>query len=356
MTRELISRAECSALKGIAILGIVLHNYCHFMGWAVKENEYTFDPSKPVRMLARLLSPDGNLFVHLLSFFGHYGVPVFLFVSGYGLVQKYEREGTPAVSTGRFVGYHYMKLLRLMFLGFIAFAVVSMCHPHGYHGYTVGRVVAQLLMYINFLPDPDHIIKPGPYWYFSLMLQLYIVYRVLLHRSPSRNVVVMIVACWLLEVLCEQDFDSMNRVRYNFFGGMLPFGMGLLYARHGTWIGRKRALAGFILSSLMVFCLSFSFQGWLWCPLFVVTGAVCGVRMLPQKVLPPLVWVGSVSAAMFVVHPIMREIIIPMSYRGHTYTGLLIYFVTTLLLSWAFLKLMRHIPSPKLKQNEDKGH
>ena len=52
--------------------------------------------------------------------------------------------------------YNYAKLLRLMFLGYIAFAVVCYLDPHGYHGYTVGRVVAQLFMYINILPDPDH--------------------------------------------------------------------------------------------------------------------------------------------------------------------------------------------------------
>ena len=127
----------------------------------------------------RLTSLNHDLFVHLFSFFGHYGVPVFLFVSGFGLVMKYEREDSERVPAMRFTKYHYHKLLRLMFLGYIAFAVVSYLHPHGYHGYTIGRVVAQLLMYINFLPDPDHIIKPGPYWYFSLMMQLYVLYRLL---------------------------------------------------------------------------------------------------------------------------------------------------------------------------------
>ena len=35
---------EHSGIEGaesIAILGIILHNYCHFLGFAVKENEYT---------------------------------------------------------------------------------------------------------------------------------------------------------------------------------------------------------------------------------------------------------------------------------------------------------------------------
>ena len=193
--------AESKALRGIAILGIMLHNYCHFLGFAVKENEYTFTATKPMQLLGRLMHADQYLFVHVLSFFGHYGVPVFLFISGFGLVCKYEQRTPQPVRALPFVGYHYLKLLRLMFLGYIAFAVVSYLHPHGYHGYTVGRVAAQLLMYINLLPDPDHIIKPGPYWFFGLMLQLYIVYRLLIYRQRSAGVVALIAVCWLAQAV-----------------------------------------------------------------------------------------------------------------------------------------------------------
>ena len=81
---------QCSALRGLAIIGIFLHNYCHWLGLAVKENEYTFTIDKCRRLLEVMTHPDINLPVHLLSFFGHYGVPVFLFLSAYGLVMKYE--------------------------------------------------------------------------------------------------------------------------------------------------------------------------------------------------------------------------------------------------------------------------
>ena len=39
---QLLNRAECDVLRGIAILGIVLHNYTHWLRPMVKENEYTF--------------------------------------------------------------------------------------------------------------------------------------------------------------------------------------------------------------------------------------------------------------------------------------------------------------------------
>lgn len=350
--QRLLSITESKALRGIAILGIILHNYCHFLGFAVKENEYTFDAEKPRMLLDRLCAMSDYLFVHVLSFFGHYGVPVFLFISGFGLVMKYEiKEKDSRVSIGRFTWYHYAKLLRLMFLGYIAFAVVCYMHPHAYHGYTIGRVIAQLLMYINMLPDPDHIIKPGPYWYFGLTLQLYLIYRLLLFRRRSAYTVALIIVCWALQTLFSPEmygnFDSLNRIRYNFIGAMLPFGMGMLYARHGKLLPKPAYAALAVVSAAAVFAGSFWFSSWMWVPAFIVIGAVATFKAMPEKALKPLVWVGALSSALFVVHPIMREIIIPMSYRGQVYTGIAIYIASSFIVAWLFKMLLRLIPMPK---------
>ena len=353
MKKELLSMAESKALRGIAILGIILHNYCHFLGFAVKENEYTFTASKPRQLLERMLMLDDNLFIHVMSYFGHYGVPVFLFISGFGLVYKYERSTPTRVRALPFIGFHYAKLLRLMFLGYIGFAVVSYLHPHGYHGYTVGRVIAQLLMYINLMPDPDHIIKPGPYWYFGLMLQLYIVYRLVLYRRSSAVTLALIVLCTAVQAFFPPSVDEggeiLNRIRYNFIGGMLPFGAGILYARHGRNLPLPINLTIVVVSAFIVFIGSFYFWSWLFVPLFIVTGAVATMKLIPDKALAPCVWFGAISSALFVMHPITREIIIKMSYRGYIYTGLITYIVASILLAWLFKLMFRYIPKPKLK-------
>ena len=96
--QQILTRTQCSAMRGIAIIGIFLHNYCHWLGMAVKENEYTFTAGNCRRLLEVMTQPDWNLPVHLLSFFGHYGVPVFLFLSAYGLVMKYENGGNDTIT------------------------------------------------------------------------------------------------------------------------------------------------------------------------------------------------------------------------------------------------------------------
>ena len=85
MDKPLLSLAESKALRGIAILGIILHNYCHFLGFAVQENEYTFTLAKPMQLLDRIMTLNPDLLVHVLSFFVHSGVPVFLFLPVFAL-------------------------------------------------------------------------------------------------------------------------------------------------------------------------------------------------------------------------------------------------------------------------------
>ena len=95
-------------MRGIAIMAIMLHNYCHWLNFAVKENEYQFHSDRAAAFWQSLTTPDGMLPIQLLSFLGHYGVPVFLFLSGYGLVLKYERENEPSYRPLPFIKFHYL--------------------------------------------------------------------------------------------------------------------------------------------------------------------------------------------------------------------------------------------------------
>lgn len=93
MNNDLLTRRECTALRGLAILGIFLHNYCHWLSPVVKENEYQYFQHNVDWLAQAMQNPDLLLPAHLISFFGHYGVPIFLFLSAYGLERKY---GGPA--------------------------------------------------------------------------------------------------------------------------------------------------------------------------------------------------------------------------------------------------------------------
>lgn len=343
--RALLNRTECSALRGIAILGIFLHNYLHWLKPMAKENEYQFHQANVDGMMERIMSPSWDILLQFFSFFGHYGVPVFLFLSGYGLVLKYENAG-PTASGGdtvrdvsQFIRQHFMKLFPMMALGFTVFAMVDWITPMRHH-WSWSDIIGQLTMTINLFPKPDSVIWPGPYWFFGLMMQLYLLYRVVLYRRGNKVLLTLILLCWAMQAMCfdAPEGEALNRIRYNFIGGMLPFGMGILLARMPS-LPRPTASANLsvlILSLFAVLTLSLGFHAWLWVPAFVVSLHVALIKILPSFCIKAFDWLGVLSAAIFVCHPITRKIFIPISRSGDIMDGLVLYVVTTLVLAMLF--------------------
>ena len=86
----MLNKHDTGALKGIAILCIAIHNFCHWLPMAVHENEYVFRLEDSLKLLHHVQMLHPQVLLNVFSHFGHYGVPVFLFLSGYGLVCKYE--------------------------------------------------------------------------------------------------------------------------------------------------------------------------------------------------------------------------------------------------------------------------
>ena len=362
---EFLSRTQCNMLRGVAILGIFLHNYCHWLNPVVKENEYTFTQYNVDRFTQAMLHPDVLFPLHILSFFGHYGVPVFLFLSAYGLARKYENASSvPSQSvtesrlaafgeaTGglNFIVFHFLKLFKMMLIGFVLFTMVDALIPPSFH-YKFINIIAQLGMFNNLLPEPDRIIWPGPYWFFGLMLQLYVVYRLLMYRRHWSVTVMLIVCCWLVQAFCDPEGEIINRIRYNFVGGMLPFGAGYLYARYGRVCSKPAYAAVLLLSTVAVVVFSYNFQAWFFVPLFVCFGSIAMVKLLPERgtAVSWLAWMGSLSAALFVCHPVIRKIFIPYSRRGDVYTGLLLYVIASIAVAWVVRELMKRIPDMHLK-------
>lgn len=347
---KFLNRRECTAMRGIAIIAIVLHNFCHWInGPIVKENEFRFRIGRVSGMLDAVLAPDINLPVQLISFFGHYGVPVFLFLSGWGLVMKYEREGRPSVGTLPFIRYNYLKLLRIMIVGFVAYLIVDRMTP-GAHRYTLDVVVGHLLMVVNFVGNPDHTIHPGPYWFFGIMMQLYVAYILVLGRFRHWSVVVvMVVIGMLIQIPKEPDSLDLEWTRYNLFGSILPFGAGLLMARSSvinrlycctavTWA------AVIIISVLLAFVMSLSYYLWFAVPVFICLGTMAVVKLLPRRLFDGAVWMGSISAALFVSHPIARKLFISVSRQGDIYCGILLYIIAAVGIAWTIKILTDKIP------------
>ena len=109
---------------------------------------------------------------------------------------------------------------------------------------------------------------------FGLMLQLYIVYRLFMYRRHWTWTVALILLCAAIQLACDPESDALNRWRYNCIGGILPFGAGLLYARYMASLVYEHTLLSFIVSTIAVFLMSFTYISWYLVPLAVCSAAI----------------------------------------------------------------------------------
>lgn len=359
--KNFLSQSDCNVLKGIAIIGIFLHNYFHCLPGIVGENEFAFDISKPFDLLNSIKSFSTDLPLHIISFFGHYGVPIFLFLSAYGLEMKYNNSAVGENPNNvkdiwRFSKYHFLKLFRLMFVGYVTFLAVNYSVRGTIH-LSAESIVLQLSMLINIHKYYFHEIIPGPYWYFGLMLQLYVFYRLFLYKRHWGFIVCYIIVFTLLQLMFITDQRHLPFYRYNFMGNVLPLGLGILYSRYGYLITpdgsnrRSKWSVGLVLlcSLMLIFILSFNFKSWIFIPAFVCIFSVYAIFVLKKLsfIYDIMLWFGSLSSYLFISHPIARRIFINVSKYENVYTGLICYILVSISLAWIFREIMKKIPNPR---------
>ncbi len=382
---KILTKSQCDVMRGIAIIGIVLHNFCHWLAigspaGSIKENEYDFVMANSQRMWDYFTHGiDAFAPIQFFSFFGHYGVPVFLFLSGFGLVMKYERRGANHVKALPFLGYYWIKLFRLMILGYVI--PTALFVMMGAHGQSWDEVLAQLALVTNlcFYPNPGVALPSGfgPYWFFGLMLEVYVLYRLLVY--PTRNddcgvwrwlsPVLVVIVTWMLQEIFASNADAIHYMRYNVVIAGLPFGLGILVGRYGL-----PALSRWMWGALSLLCLlgmavmSMDYHAWLWSPVVVILGVMSFVKVLESLsrkrfavaavVERCLLWVGALSSFIFVVHPIVRKPLFSAILSKHDtlmashYLWLCAYVAGSLVLAWLYKLLLKRIPSPKI---DDEG-
>ena len=336
---ELLNKTECAILKALAIVMIMVHNYTHLLRGRTPENEYTFHLARTYQLLGNVLHPDSSILLHLFSFLGHYGVPIFLFLSGYGLVKKYETSSNELPAKGRFIFTHYAKLLKLMLIGLLAFLVADYLHSNEISTTPV-NFAAQITMIISLFTEPWTRVKPGPYWFFGLMFQLYVIYIFFLRADKSSRwhkwltPLLFVMLCQVVMYFRPSE-DALHWMRYNFLVAGLPFAAGLLVARYdrSLCLNRWLWLAIAIVGWAVVIIMNLRFILWLCSPVMVIVASVALVKALPASWHQPLVWVGGLSSMLFVIHPIVRLFLLRYGFMGtyHAYVFMTLYLILSFL-------------------------
>jgi peptidoglycan/LPS O-acetylase OafA/YrhL len=347
-----MNRKDCSVLRGIAILCIILHNYCHWLPFAVHENEFSFNLDNYFIFWNSIQW--NTILFQFFSFWGHFGVPVFVMLSGYGLVLKYDKT---TINKRAFILKHYKKLCIPMIVGLIFYYIIQ--HVINYSGHfdvtgiiPVKKFIAQITLIINLLPHPQRLIHPGPYWYFSITMQLYIIYLFLVYKQPTKYITIIAISLFIFSCLLKQHQQILTWTKYNAIGWLLPFVYGIIVGRTNNRHSNHQAILVSAFIFLLIPIFGFTYFTWLLIPLLIALAANNLVTFLPKCLIYFFDVIGEKSLYIFVLHPIARELTIRYG-ATNPYLGIILYIILTFILVYIIMIISKLIMLGQQKNNSE---
>ena len=335
-----MTKTECSVIRAYAILSIFLHNYIHWLPNTPQENEFEFDVNRHWSFINSIIS-GSDIFINLFSYLGHLGVPVFVFLSGYGLAQKYDKQATIGIKS--FIAKHFTKLFKPLLGGMLIYIIVMYIRDGEWP--TFHTLALQCLMLQNLIVPFERFGSPEPYWYFGMTMQLYVIYIVFVYKHSLR----WITAFTLLSIILSVILGGIDKylplfvwLKYNSIGWLLPFFLGIILSKYPqTQFTRIKKV---FMALIILLCFSLlilfdcNFYTWLFIPAIAVILAIYSTLILPVAVKRVAAIIGDISLYIFVIHPIIRELTIDTGYYGHPYWGISIYTFFTLLIAYLISK------------------
>lgn len=311
MSNHILGKENSNILRGLAIISIMLHNFLHYGFGFTEENEMDYSQERADAFFHAVNVHETSILGELFSFLGWTGVPVFVFLTGYGLGKKHPSHRW--INTFAYLRHQYLKLFFLLLPAILFFV---------YFDLRSGLLVdaAKKLFVLSMLQNFDYPllkINPGVYWYFGLTFQLYIVFLFFRkHLKPVILLIFSLLTVFLLGYLGLSDMrDAMSIYRHCITGWFPIFALGIWLSTKEEMLHYKCSLAKSILFSafflVVLVIMNVNYYLWLFVPLasllfFLSFGNI--VMRIPFlsgifKV------VGSYSAFIFVCHPIQTIIL-----------------------------------------------
>jgi len=341
-----ITREQSLNMKGLGIFLIMIHNFVdHLLD--ISCNEMSFSQEATDAFTSHIFT--SSALWYLFSFAGWIGVPLFFFLSGYGLTKKY---GTNHIDIFQYIKQHVIKLWLLLIPVYLLYVIIShFCFGQAYYWKT------QILSVITFTANIHNVyfIEPGVYWFFGVILQFYILFLIFrkLKDKWLYALIVLFIIINYISLYCMSDL-SMLKIRHNFTGWGVPFLLGIIAARRDITIPKRWELPICVVSFLLV-CLCMTYKPLIpFSELFFVVFSISLVKMCTLR---PVAFLGVISASIFVVHPLIRMIMYkticpPHGASSHPISMTIFYIAVVLLLSWAHHILMKKVSSRKKHGNQ----
>ncbi|MGR9085651.1 MAG: acyltransferase family protein [Gammaproteobacteria bacterium] len=258
MNWKALDKIDSDLYRGIAILMIATHNFMHLFP-APRENEFEFDPDRFFIYLGLLSHEPENGVRTSLSFFGHYGVQIFIFLSAYGLTKKYLPIGP---GYWPFIRQRILKIYPAFILAILLWAVIA-GGPSGLSGpfravyWNAESLLLKLTLLSNFLPGKS--LSPvGPWWFIPFIFQFYFLFPLLLkmHSRWGGSVLWFLSALSILLAIASQGHLGSLNIYFTVLGHLPEFCLGIHLAKcddaglHIPFLWIMGAFALFVLGNI----------------------------------------------------------------------------------------------------------
>jgi len=333
------TKRDTSIIKGFGILCIVLHNYFHWRPPSPGENEFNF-LSERVTAFFTLLGDNPGEFINLIfSYLGHYGVQLFIFISGFGLAMSMMQHPRTWESC---VVSKLKKLYPLLLIGILFFILSYMVIYMKQIGFYEKTEIKRKLLLIHTLIPNSGMSVNGPWWFFGLIFQLYLLFPYLyksICKWRWKAFAVLCLISYVLIFLFRYVYTRHNGelIMMNAPGHIPEFCLGILLACSKD----KRINVLWFVLAVALFCLGNCYE--MFYPFTFLSLTVMMVfayqwlKSIPINkavISRPLAYFGDISMALFATHAVFRDPIIKISW---TDTGALWFLWTGfiyLLIAW----------------------
>lgn len=333
------TKRDTSILKGFAILCIVFHNFFHWIPPIPGENEFMFHPQKVMNLFRFLGEQPGEFVNTLFSYFGHYGVQLFVFLSGFGLAVSMLRHEK---DWGLFVMERWKKIYPLLLTGFVVCFLGTIVMRQRMFTAEEWREIGYKALFIHTLIPDEGVSINGPWWFFSLIIQLYFLFPLLFkwfRKWGWKAFWVVCAVCYGMIFLFRYvwNLHHGNLLMMNAPGHLPEFCLGILLA----FSKDKKISVAWLLLAVAVFCLGNffgAFNPFTFLALTVMAVfAYQGLKSLPFRktwLSRPLAYVGGLSMMLFVVHGFFRAPFVMLAGNMATPWGNLMVALLFFLTSW----------------------
>lgn len=344
-----LSQKECNAMRGVAIFFIIFHHLTRLVT-ECKANEFFFKLKNTNVFFTNLIDIDSTFWLDVSTFLGWFGLVVFIFLSGYGLVCKYEKNNVE-LEFKTFIGGHFKKLFSLMIIPYLLYLfLVFVLHDKTED---ISNIFYQLT-FLGNLVSPSSI-YPDIYWFFGLMMQLYICYYFLFYKKRNRlmlyvNILsfVVLFSCFFIGKPAEKHFAYHSYCFHNCVGWILPFTLGILHGRNKISLPQMSYLKNLVLvlvGGFSLVILNCNAYTWFLTPVLAIFVSLCLNEIIkPIKIINSVfVYLGIMSAFIFCVIPHMRQIYLNLNASKGFLDIFLYYFIPTIILAFLYMKFYKEI-------------